>query len=169
MYKAAVRWMIRRNIAALNAGDYRPALAMFADDADADLPRRQLLVPHVPRAATGPARPRRPTGASAEIEAFLQRYVEHGIQMEVEDILVNGPPWNTRVAAVVHDWIARRRRRRRLREPRGAVHPHPLGQDSTPTRTTRTPNAPRRSTRVRRLSTARRAMSSAAATASHQI
>jgi hypothetical protein len=31
--------------------------------------------------------------------------VRHGIQMAVEDILVNGPPWNTRVAARVHDWI----------------------------------------------------------------
>ena len=30
MYKAAVRWMIRRNIAALNRGDPGPALAMFA-------------------------------------------------------------------------------------------------------------------------------------------
>jgi hypothetical protein len=25
--------------------------------------------------------------------------------MEVEDILVNGPPWNTRVALRVRDWI----------------------------------------------------------------
>ena len=37
-----------------------------------------------------------------EIEAFLRRYVEHGIQMEVEDILVNGPPWRTRVAVRCH-------------------------------------------------------------------
>lgn len=41
-----------------------------------------------------------------EIEAFLQRYVDHQIQMEVEDILVNGPPWNTRAAVRVHHWIA---------------------------------------------------------------
>jgi ketosteroid isomerase-like protein len=40
-----------------------------------------------------------------EVEAFLVRYVDNGIQMEVEDILVNGPPWNARVAAVVHDWV----------------------------------------------------------------
>lgn len=26
--------------------------------------------------------------------------------MEVEDILVNGPPWNTRAAIRVHHWIA---------------------------------------------------------------
>jgi hypothetical protein len=40
----------------------------------------------------------------AEIERFLQRYVAAGIQMEVEDILVNGPPWNLRAAIRVHDW-----------------------------------------------------------------
>ena len=38
MYKAAVRWMIRRNIASLNAGDYRPALAMFSDDVEFSFP-----------------------------------------------------------------------------------------------------------------------------------
>jgi ketosteroid isomerase-like protein len=41
----------------------------------------------------------------AEIETFLRTYVENRIQMEVEDILVNGPPWNTRVAVRVRDWI----------------------------------------------------------------
>ena len=36
---------------------------------------------------------------------FAKRCTEHGIQMQVEDILVNGPPWNMRVAIRVHDWI----------------------------------------------------------------
>jgi ketosteroid isomerase-like protein len=39
-----------------------------------------------------------------EIEAFLRSYTEHGIQMTIEDILVNGPPWNTRVAVRAHVW-----------------------------------------------------------------
>ena len=33
MYKAAVRWMIRRNVAALRNGDLAPLLAGYADDA----------------------------------------------------------------------------------------------------------------------------------------
>ena len=41
---------------------------------------------------------------TAEMERFLQRYVAAGLQMEVEDILVNGPPWNMRAAVRVHDW-----------------------------------------------------------------
>ena len=43
MYKATVRWMIRRNIARLNAGDHGPALAMYADDLEFVVPRGQLL------------------------------------------------------------------------------------------------------------------------------
>ena len=32
------------------------------------------------------------------------RYTHHRIQMSIEDILVNGPPWNTRVAVRAHVW-----------------------------------------------------------------
>jgi ketosteroid isomerase-like protein len=104
MYKAAVRWMIRRSIRALNAGDYGPALAVFTDDATLTFPgdnswSRQFREPRPGRAAHPSHRGR------AEIEAFLRRYVDHGIQMQVDDILVNGPPWNTRVAVRVVDWI----------------------------------------------------------------
>jgi hypothetical protein len=41
----------------------------------------------------------------AEIEAFLRRYVETGLQMAVEDVLVNGPPWRMRAAVRVRDWV----------------------------------------------------------------
>ena len=104
MYKATVRWMIRRSIRALNAGDYGPTLAVFAEDATLTFPgdnswSRQFRAPEPGRAAYPTHRGR------AEIEAFLRRYVYHGIQMEVDDILVNGPPWNTRVAVRVRDWI----------------------------------------------------------------
>ena len=105
MYKATVRWMIRRNIRRLTAGDYRPALAMFAADAELRFPgdntwaRQHRPVPEHGRAPHATHRGR------AEIEAFLLRFVDEGLQMEVEDILVNGPPWNLRAAAIVHDWI----------------------------------------------------------------
>ena len=73
---------------------------MFADDATLTFPgdnswSRQFREPQAGRAAYPTHRGR------AEIEAFLRRYVDHGIQMEVDDILVNGPPWNTRVAVRV--------------------------------------------------------------------
>lgn len=104
MYKAAVRMLIRRNITALNEGRFQPGLAMFASDAELTFPgdnswSRQHRVPLAGREACPTHRGR------AEIESFLRRYVDHHIHMEVEDILVNGPPWNTRAAVRVHHWI----------------------------------------------------------------
>jgi len=104
MYKAAVRMWIRRNVRLLNRGRYKPALAMYAKDAQLAFPgvntwSRQIRPPE-------PGRRAFPTHQGrAEIETFLRRYVDHHIQMEIEDILVNGPPWNTRAAVRVHDWI----------------------------------------------------------------
>jgi ketosteroid isomerase-like protein len=105
MYKAAVRWMIRRNIAHLNEGNYAPALAMFAEDATLTFPgdntwARQYHEPGTGRDAVPTHRGR------AEIEGFLRRYVDHGLQMRVEEIFVNGPPWNLRVAVCVQDWAS---------------------------------------------------------------
>lgn len=104
MYKTAARWMIRRSIARLNEGDARLAMAMFAPAATLSFPGDNSW-----------ANQHRPTQrgrdafathrGKAEIEAFVRRYVEVGIQMVVDDILVNGPPWNTRVAVRVHHWV----------------------------------------------------------------
>jgi ketosteroid isomerase-like protein len=104
MYKATVRWLIRRNIDRLNQGDYGPTLAMYTDDATLTFPgdnswARMFRPPE-------PGRQPFPTlQGRAEIEAFLTRYVADGIQMQVEEILVNGPPWNARAAVVAHDWV----------------------------------------------------------------
>ena len=104
MYKAAVRWMIRRSVDKLNDGDYRPSLVMFADDATLAFPgdnswanQHRLTEKGREAFATHRGKP--------EIEAFLQRYVGQNIHMVVDDILVNGPPWHTRAAARVHHWI----------------------------------------------------------------
>ena len=103
MYKAAVRWMIRRNVEALNGGDHGPVLAMFDAEATLSFPGRSTFStefrdPRPGRAAYATHRGR------AEIERFLQRYVAAGIQMEVEDILVNGAPWKARAAIRAHVW-----------------------------------------------------------------
>jgi ketosteroid isomerase-like protein len=37
--------------------------------------------------------------------AFGERFVAERVRFEIEDILVNGPPWKTRVALRVHDYI----------------------------------------------------------------
>jgi hypothetical protein len=77
---------------------------MFDQSAELTFPgnnswARQYRLPHSARHAV-------PTHhGRGEIETFLRTYVANHIQMEIEDILVNGPPWNTRVAIRVHDWI----------------------------------------------------------------
>jgi ketosteroid isomerase-like protein len=104
VYKTAARMLIRRNIRLLNQGRYAPALSMFAPTGTLAFPGRnswssQHREPKLGRDAFATHRGR------AEIEAFLQRFVDQKIWMEVEDILVNGPPWNMRAAARVHHWI----------------------------------------------------------------
>ena len=103
MYKATVRWMIRRNIEALNRGDHGPVLAMFDDEARLTFPGESTFAtefhdPRPGRAAYATHRGR------AEIERFLRRYVAAGIQMQVEDILVNGWPWKARAMVRCHVW-----------------------------------------------------------------
>ncbi len=86
MYKAAVRWMIRRNVAALRSGDPAPLLAGYADDA--------VLIFPGPTVWSGKYR-----GKEA-IAGFLQRFLKDGLVGEAHDILVNGPPWRTTVCVL---------------------------------------------------------------------
>ena len=106
----------------------------------AHLPRRQLVVAPCSASPSRAASPASPTGARAEIEAFLVRYVEHGLQMEVEDVLVNGPPWNARAAAIVHDWIPALTATTSTATARSSSCGRAGGRSST-RRTSRTPSA----------------------------
>ena len=103
MYKAAVRWMIRRNIDKLNEGDAGPALKMYAPDVEFTFPGDNSWASEFRPVVAGRARHVTHRGRD-EMARFLERYVEAGLQMVVEDILVNGPPWNLRAAVRVHDW-----------------------------------------------------------------
>jgi ketosteroid isomerase-like protein len=104
MYKWAARRLIRRNIDKLNEGDYRPALKMFAEDATLTFPGDNSWSNQYRPAGAG--REASPTHLGRrEIQSFLERYVSYGMQMVVEDILVNGPPWNARAAVRAHNWV----------------------------------------------------------------
>ena len=89
MYKWAVRRQIRRNIEALGRGDLAPLLRGYADDA--------VLV--FPGASTWGGEHR----GKPAIERFLRRFLAAGLSGQAEDILVNGPPWRTRIAVVFTD------------------------------------------------------------------
>lgn len=104
MYKSAVRFLIRRSIDKLNDGDYRPALSVFAKDGQLCFPGDNSWAREFRPVA--PSRRQHVTHSGTdEIEAFFAAYVKSDIKMEVEDILVNGPPWATRAAVRVNHWI----------------------------------------------------------------
>ena len=98
MYKTIGAKMMRRNVQRLNEGDYRPLLTMYADDATLSFPGDNAYAEQFRPVEKG-RRAHTTHRGKAEIEAFLQRYVAQGIQMEIGDILMAGPPWDVRVAA----------------------------------------------------------------------
>ena len=104
MYKATVRRRIRRSIRLLNEGCYETSLAVFSQDAVLCFPgdnswSGEFRSPQLGRDQFVTHRGR------DEIESFLRRYVGTGMEMSIEDILVNGPPWNTRVAVRVNHGV----------------------------------------------------------------
>jgi len=89
MYAWAVRRMIRRNIRALGEGDIGPLLAGYAEDA--------VLV--FPGSSSWGGEHR----GKPAIERFLRRFVSAGLVGRAELILVNGPPWRTKVCVLFTD------------------------------------------------------------------
>jgi ketosteroid isomerase-like protein len=104
MYKASIRALMRHSIEKLNQGDYSMLLRMAE-------PELALVFPGDNSWATM-FRPHQ-RGRTAHIThqgieeavAFADRFVAQGIQFEIEDILVNGPPWNTRIALRVRVFV----------------------------------------------------------------
>jgi ketosteroid isomerase-like protein len=88
-YTGAVRAILRRNAAALFAGNPKPLLRMYAPDAT-------MVFPGVHSwGATYRGRD--------EIEAFLRRFHAVGLRGELGAIFVEGPPWATRIAIEFDD------------------------------------------------------------------
>jgi ketosteroid isomerase-like protein len=102
MYKAMIRARFRRNVRQLNQGNYQPLLKMAAPDAELAFPGDNSWAAMF-RPVERSRAPHTTHRGPAELEAFAQRFVEHGLAIEVGDILVNGPPWRTRICARVTD------------------------------------------------------------------
>ena len=82
-YGWIVSMMIRRGVRRINAGDIRPMLGSFAEDA--------ILMFPGDHSWSGEYK------GKAEIEKFLRRFVETGLRLEPHEILVQGWPWKTTV------------------------------------------------------------------------
>lgn len=104
MYKLAIRTLIKRNIAQLNAGDFSSFLAMAAPDMTIAFPgvnswSTMFRPVELGRLASSTHR------GIEECTAFGERFVDEGVQFELEDILIAGPPWNTRIALRVQSFV----------------------------------------------------------------
>jgi len=83
LYAWTVRSMLRRNLGRLWAGDPGLLLASYADDVHFVFPGRSSWSADL--------------RGRDEVERWLRRFVRVGLQFEVNEILVAGPPWDTTV------------------------------------------------------------------------
>ncbi|MEM9711460.1 MAG: nuclear transport factor 2 family protein [Actinomycetota bacterium] len=103
MYHFAVRRLLRRAIDRLNEGDASLVLRLAAPDAELVFPGDNSWATMFVPAERG--REGHVTHRGAEqLRAFADRFVAEGLRFVIEDIVVAGPPWNTRVALRAHDY-----------------------------------------------------------------
>jgi ketosteroid isomerase-like protein len=81
---------LRRDVAALNAGDYRPVLSNFA-------PNAVLHFNDGEHRWAGEHRGR------AAVERFLRDFVAAGIRGQINELVVGGPPWRMTLAVRFDD------------------------------------------------------------------
>jgi putative addiction module component (TIGR02574 family) len=108
-YKASIRALLRYSIAKLNQGDYSLMLKLASPDFELAFPGDNSWSTMFRPQQRGRHRHSTHRGID-EAVAFADRFVDEGLQMVVEDVVVNGPPWNVRIARGV---------------PEGASHGHP--------------------------------------------
>lgn len=97
MYKAAIRAMVRHGIDKMNHGNASFMMNMAHPDAELIFPGDNSWSTMFRPAQQGREAHVTHRGLE-ECQAFADRFVDEGLQYDIEDILVNGPPWNTRIA-----------------------------------------------------------------------
>lgn len=103
MYKTAVRAALRASVRRLNAGDISWFLRLAHPDFEMTFPGDNSWARMFREVARGRHAHVTHRGL-AEGRAFGERFVAERLQFVIEDILVNGPPWRTRVAMRLHDF-----------------------------------------------------------------
>ena len=104
MYKPMVRALMRSSVRRLNQGDYSALLKLAHPDFELAFPGDNSWSTMY-RPPT-PGRRRHVTHRGIdEATGFADRFVAENVKFEVEDILVNGPPWHTRIAVRVVSFV----------------------------------------------------------------
>ncbi len=90
MYGWLVGAMIRRAVRRLNEGDMKPLLSSYADDVHFVFPGESSFAADI--------------RSKAELETWLRRFVDVGLQLELEEIIVSGwLPWSLTVCVRLTD------------------------------------------------------------------
>lgn len=103
MYKATVRTLMRFSVKKLNDGDASLLLKLAHPDAYIAFPGDNSWASAFRPTERGRRQHRTHRGID-ECRAFADRFTAEGVQFDIEDILVNGPPWNTRIALRVKSY-----------------------------------------------------------------
>ncbi len=104
MYKAMVRALMRSSVGRLNRGDYTLMLKMAHPDFELAFPGENSWATMIRPTVKGRERHVTHRGIE-EGTRFAERFVAKGVQFEIEDILVNGPPWNMRIAVRAQSFV----------------------------------------------------------------
>lgn len=104
MYKFAVRALVRHGIRRLNAGDPSFLLRLATPEATIAFPGDNSWASMF-RPVERSRQPHATHRGIEECRAFADRFATEGLQFVIEDVLVNGGPWNTRVAVRAHNFI----------------------------------------------------------------
>jgi hypothetical protein len=83
--------VLTRNLTRLNAGDYRPMLRLDARDVKFRFPGDSSWATEL-------------QGKDA-LERWLQRFVDAGLQIFADDVVVGGPPWNMTLCLRGHVYL----------------------------------------------------------------
>jgi ketosteroid isomerase-like protein len=90
LYGGVLRYVLRGALRRLKTGDPGPVLRLLASDVRFRFPGRSSW------AADARGRD--------EVDRWLRRFVDVGMRLDVDDILVAGPPWATRVCVRFTDY-----------------------------------------------------------------
>jgi ketosteroid isomerase-like protein len=80
--------MIDRNMKAMRAGDPGPTLAMYADDVKFVFPGESSFAPGA--------------GNKQDLEAWLRRFIEIGLQIYPDEVILKGFPWRQTICVRGH-------------------------------------------------------------------
>lgn len=109
-YATATKALLRRNVRALMAGDPGPLLALYHPDAVLTFP--------------GDHSWGRTYRGRDEIATFLRRFLDAGLRGELGAILLDGPPWATRIAVEFDDHAHDPRTGERIYDNRAVIVLH---------------------------------------------